>query len=160
MRSWPRTFTVNSDPSFCILTDVQELCDDDVIGRAAVHKEQVMMAEAHICETFGVVHFLVETDDGGDVVLPEVREIGFRGVKRVSWWRHKFSLFLNAVQAQKRLSAAGYSFIFYNNSGRRLVRIAVIIRDKFSTHTRTHRSQFCFLDEDRWRPETSLGWSS
>lgn len=118
MRSWPRTFTVNSDPSFCILTDVQELCDDDVIGRAAVHKEQVMMAEAHICETFGVVHFLVETDDGGDVVLPEVREIGFRGVKRVSWWRHnKFSLFLNAVQAQKRLLQDIHSYFIITQDG-------------------------------------------
>lgn len=70
--------------SISILADVQELGDDGVVGRAAIYKEQVVVLEAHVCETLGVVHFLVEPDDGGDVVLPEVGEICFRGMKRVS----------------------------------------------------------------------------
>lgn len=70
--------------SVCILADVQEFGDDGIVGRTAVYKEQVMVLEAHVCETLGVVHLLVEPDDGGDVVLPEVGEIRFRGMKRVS----------------------------------------------------------------------------
>lgn len=108
VRSWPCTFTVDGDCSLRILADVQELGDDDIIGRAAVHKEQIMMTEAHICETFGVVHFLVETDDGGDVVLPEVREIRFGGVKRVSWWTHKYISLFHTVWAHKTLEHGFY----------------------------------------------------
>lgn len=81
---YSHTFTVDRDGSVSILADVQELGDDGVVGRTTVYKEQVVVLEAHVCETLGVVHFLVEPDDGGDVVLPEVGEIGFRGVKRVS----------------------------------------------------------------------------
>ncbi len=76
---------MDSNASVSSLADVQELGEDGVAGRAAVDEEQVVVREAHVCETLGVVHLLVEPDDGGDVVLSEVGEIRFRRMKRVSW---------------------------------------------------------------------------
>ena len=75
---------MDSYGAFCVLTDVEELPDDGVGGRAAVHEEQVVVLEAGVGEAPGVVHFLVEPYDSGNVVLPEVREVGLRGVQRVS----------------------------------------------------------------------------
>ncbi len=75
---------MDSNAPVSSLADVQELGEDGVVGRAAVDEEQVVVREAHVCETLGVVHLLVEPDDGGDVVLPEVGEIRFRRMKRVS----------------------------------------------------------------------------
>ena len=74
---------MDSDGSFCVLADVEELPDDGVVRRAPVHKEQVVVLEARFCETPGVVHLLVESDDGGDVVVPEVWDVGLRSVQRV-----------------------------------------------------------------------------
>lgn len=79
------TFAVDSYGPLRVLTDVQELPDDGVGRRAAVHKEQVLVLEAGVREAPRIVHLLVEPHDGGDVVLPEVREVGLRGVERVSW---------------------------------------------------------------------------
>lgn len=42
------------------------------------------MVEAAVGETFGVVDLLVQTDDGGHVVFPEVREVSLGGVERVT----------------------------------------------------------------------------
>lgn len=42
------------------------------------------MVEACVREAFGVVDFLVQTHDRGHVVFPEVREVGLRGVERVT----------------------------------------------------------------------------
>ena len=75
---------MDSYGTFCVLTDVEELPDDGVSGRAAVHEEQVVVLEAGVGEAPGVVHLLVEPYDSGDVVLPEVREVGLGGVERVS----------------------------------------------------------------------------
>lgn len=66
------------------LTDVQEAACDEVARRAAVHKEQVIVVEAGVGETLAVVDLLVQTDDGGHVVLPEVREVSLRGMERVT----------------------------------------------------------------------------
>lgn len=77
------TFAVDSHGSFSILADVEELPDDGVVWSAPVHEEQVVMFEAGLGEAFGVVHFLVESDDGGDVVFPKVRDVCLRGVQRV-----------------------------------------------------------------------------
>ncbi len=62
------------------LADVQEAAGDDVAGRAAVHKEQVVMVETGICEALGVVDLLVEAYYGGDVVLAEIWEISLGGM--------------------------------------------------------------------------------
>lgn len=74
---------MDSDGPFCILTDVEELPDDGVIGCAPVHEEQVMVFKAGVRKTASVVHLLVEPDDGGDVVLPEVRDVRLRSMQRV-----------------------------------------------------------------------------
>ncbi len=43
------------------------------------------MVEAGVCEAFGVIDLLVQTDDGGHIVFPEVREVSFRGVEGVTY---------------------------------------------------------------------------
>lgn len=68
---------------FSILTDVEELPDDGVVWSAPVHEEQIVVFEARLGETFGVVHLLVEPDDGGDVMFPKVWDVCLRGVQRV-----------------------------------------------------------------------------
>lgn len=74
---------MNSNGSFCVLTDVEELSDNGVVRRAPVHKEQVVMFEARLCKSPGVVHLLVETYDGGDVVFPEVGNVGLGSMQRI-----------------------------------------------------------------------------
>lgn len=66
------------------LTDVQETACDDVTGRAAVQEEEVVVVKAGVGETFGVIDLLVETDDSGHVVFPEVGEVRLRGVEGVT----------------------------------------------------------------------------
>lgn len=82
---WVRnlTFAVDSNGSFCVLTDVEELPDDGVVWCTPVHKEQVLMLKARLCETPGIIHLLVESDDSGDVMIPEVWDVGLRSVQRV-----------------------------------------------------------------------------
>lgn len=70
--------------SFCILTDIKKLPYDGVIRCTPVHKEKVVMLEARVCKTPGVIHLLVEADHIGDVVIPEVRDVGFRSVQRIA----------------------------------------------------------------------------
>lgn len=77
------TFAVDSDGSFCILTNVEELPNDGVVRCAPVYKEQVVMFKASLRETSGIVHFLIESDDSSDVMFPEVWDVGLRSVQRV-----------------------------------------------------------------------------
>lgn len=67
-----------------VLTDVQETADDDVIGRAAVHEEEVVVLKAGVGEAPGVVDLLVQADDGRHVVFSEVGEVSFRCMQRVT----------------------------------------------------------------------------
>lgn len=78
------TFAVDGHSTVCALADVQETACDDVIGRAAVYKEEVIVVEAGVGEALAVVDLLVQADDGGHVVFPEVRKVGLRGVQRVT----------------------------------------------------------------------------
>lgn len=86
IKRWWRnlTFAVHGDGSFRILTDIEELPDDRVVGGAPVHEEEVVVLEARLCEAPGVVHLLVESDDSRDIVLPEVRDVGLRSVQWVA----------------------------------------------------------------------------
>lgn len=77
------TFAVDGDGSFSILTDVEELPDDGVVGSAPIHKEQIVVFEPGLSETFGVVHLLVKSDDGRDIMFPKVWDVCLRGVQRV-----------------------------------------------------------------------------
>lgn len=76
---------MDGDGPFRVLADVEELPEDGVVRRAPVHKEQVVVLEAGFGEAPGVVHLLVESDDRGDVVVPEVRDVGLGSVQRVAW---------------------------------------------------------------------------
>lgn len=76
---------MHGDGSFRILADIEKLPDDGIVWRAPVHKEEVVVLEARLCEAPGVVHLLVESDNGRDVVLPEVRDVGLRSVQRVPY---------------------------------------------------------------------------
>lgn len=108
------TFTVDGDGSFGILTDVEELSDDRVVRRTPVHKEQVVMLEAGVCETPGVVHFLVESDDTRDVVFPEIRDVGLGSVQRVSWRRKENVLWgLGVVEEDKRFLCIKTTILYF-----------------------------------------------
>lgn len=74
---------MDGNGSFSVLTYVEELPDDGVVWSAPVHEEQVVVLEAGLGEAFGVVHLLVESDDGRDVVFPKVWDVRLRGVQRV-----------------------------------------------------------------------------
>lgn len=79
------TFTVNSYGTVRIFTDVHELCDYGIIRCAPINKEQVVVVKTHICEPFGIIHFFVQAYDSGDVVLPEVWEVGLRSMEGITW---------------------------------------------------------------------------
>lgn len=83
------TLAVDSDGTIRALTDMQESACDDVTGCAAIHEEQVIVVEAGICEALGVVDLLVEADDGGDVVLAEVWEVGLGGMEWIACIKQK-----------------------------------------------------------------------
>lgn len=78
------TFTVNSYGTICIFTDVHELGDYGIVRCAPINKEQVVVVKTHICEPFGIVHFFVQAYDSGDVVLPEIWEVGLRSMERIT----------------------------------------------------------------------------
>lgn len=78
------TFAVDRNGPLGILTYAEELPDDGVVWSAPVDKEQIVMFEPGLCEPLGVVHLLVESDDGGDVIFPKVWDVGLRGVQRVT----------------------------------------------------------------------------
>lgn len=78
------TFAVDSNGSICIFTNVEELPDDGVVWCTPVHKEQIVMLKPNLCETPGIIHFLIESDDSSNVMLREVRDVGLRSMQRVS----------------------------------------------------------------------------
>lgn len=80
-----QTFAVDGDASFCVLTDVEELSDDGIIRCAPVYEEKVVMLEPRLCEAPGIIHLLIKSDDGCDVVFPKVWDVGLRSVQRVPW---------------------------------------------------------------------------
>lgn len=78
------TFAVDRNGPLSILTYAEELPDDGVVWSAPVDKEQIVMFEPGLCEPLGIVHLLIESDDGSDVIFPKVRDVGLRGVQRVT----------------------------------------------------------------------------
>ena len=74
---------MNSNGSFGILTNVEELPDNGVIRCTPIHKEQIVMLKPRLRETPGIVHLLVKSHNSGDVMIPEVRDVGLRSVQRV-----------------------------------------------------------------------------
>lgn len=78
------TLAVDGHGSLRVLTDVQEAAYDGVVGRAAVDEEEVVVVEAGVGEALSVVDLLVQADDGGHAVLPEVGEVSLGRVQRVT----------------------------------------------------------------------------
>lgn len=74
---------MDSNGSIAIFTNVEELPDNGVVGCTPIYKEQIVMLKPCLCETPGIIHFLIESDDSSNVVLPEVRDVGLRSVQRV-----------------------------------------------------------------------------
>lgn len=78
------TFAVDGHSAPSAFTDVQEAAYDEVIRRASVYKEEVVVVEAGVGEAFGIVDLLVQSDDGGNVVFSEIWKVSLRGVQRVT----------------------------------------------------------------------------
>lgn len=74
---------MNSDCSFGIFADFEEGRHDVVRGDAAVNEEQVVVFEAGISESPGVVNLLVESNDCRHVVLAKIRKVCLWSVQRV-----------------------------------------------------------------------------
>lgn len=83
-RSAARTFAVNGDGALRVLADVQEPPHDGVAGGAAVDEEEVVVLEAGVREALRLVDLLVQPHDGRHIMLFEIREVGFGGVKRIT----------------------------------------------------------------------------
>ena len=66
---------------------MKEASHDEVAGRGAVHKEQVMVLEASISEAAPLVDLPVEPHHVGHTVLSEVREVRLWSVERVTCGR-------------------------------------------------------------------------
>lgn len=81
---------MNCDCPFRVLTDIQEPSHDVVAGRAAVDEEEVVVLEASICEALRLVNLFVQPHDCCHVMLFEIREVGFRGVKRITIFNFAF----------------------------------------------------------------------
>ncbi len=67
-----------------ILTDVEEPLDDTIAGGGAIDEEQVLVVEAGVCESLGIIHPLVEPDYGGDAMATEVVEVMVGGMQGVA----------------------------------------------------------------------------
>ena len=78
------TFAVDGDPALGRLADGKEPLDDAVVGGGAIDEEQVFVVEPSVRELLGLVHALVEANDGGDAVGTEVVEVVVRGVQGVT----------------------------------------------------------------------------
>ena len=57
------------------------------------------MFESGVCESLGIVELFVQSDDGADVVFPEVGEVHFGGVQGISVQYH--TLIVGPGEGQK-----------------------------------------------------------
>ena len=73
---------MNRKRSGAALGDIEEFFHDMIVRSASVDEEQIVVLKTGIDETFGVVDFLVETNDAFDVVFAEIAYVGFG---RVQW---------------------------------------------------------------------------
>lgn len=84
------SFAVNGDGALRVLADVQEPPHDGVAGGAAVDEEEVVVLEAGVREALRLVDLLVQPHDGRHIMLFEIREVGFGGVKRITIFNFAF----------------------------------------------------------------------
>lgn len=78
------TFAVHRHTAFWALANVQEAPHDEVAGRGAIHKEQVVVLETRVAEAAALIDLPVEPHHVGHMVLPEVWEVRLRGMERVA----------------------------------------------------------------------------
>lgn len=116
---------MNSYGTICSFADVNKLVDYGIVWGAPINKEQVVVVKTHICEPFGIVHFFVQAYDSGDVVLPEIWEVGLRSMERITWGNQWNKRLQHAANTQHPLIAISYSETLLN-----------------------YRSQFCSWDVD------------
>lgn len=75
---------VNGNGTRCGLADVKEPPQDRLRGCRAVYEEEVLVLEACVGESLAIVDLLVQPHNASDIVKPEIGEVGFWGVERVS----------------------------------------------------------------------------
>lgn len=74
---------MNRNSSRGLFYDSDKHTNNLLAGTATVNKEQVDVLKTSICEPSGVVQLLVQSDDGCDVMLSEIREVRFRTMMRI-----------------------------------------------------------------------------
>ena len=75
---------VDGESAVALLRQVDEALDNALTGRAAVDEEHVLVLEAGLGETLGVVDLLVEAHDAAHVVLAKVGHVCLGRVQRVA----------------------------------------------------------------------------
>lgn len=78
--------------SFRVLTDVQEPSHNVVAGCAAVYEEEVIVLEASVYEALRFINLFVQPHNCSHIMLFEIREVGFRGMKRVTIFNFAFRM--------------------------------------------------------------------
>lgn len=78
------SLTVNSHRSWTILANLEKFFHNMITRCASIDEKQIDVLEASVDEAFGVVDFLVETNDTSYVVFSEVAYISFGRVQRVT----------------------------------------------------------------------------
>jgi len=78
------TFTVHGNRTWCLLDQFQELENDGIRWATAVHKEQVVVTETGLGEPVRLVDLSVQPNHIGHVLFPEIVEVGFGTVSRVT----------------------------------------------------------------------------
>lgn len=74
------TFAVDGNCAIGRLANGEEPFHDYVGWSGTVRKKEIPVLESRPGESSSIVNPLIQTDDGGDVILPKVGEIGFRSV--------------------------------------------------------------------------------
>lgn len=101
---------MHGDGTVGVLADLEEALQDRVARHRPVHEEHVEVIETGVRESPRVVDLLVEADNSRDVVLPEIREVSFRGVQRVTWQRGQGRVILRQRRKSYRV---GFSVVFF-----------------------------------------------
>lgn len=83
------TFAVNGYGAFRLLGNTEKSQGNRITGCTAIVEEQIIMIEARINKSFGIVDLFIQPYDSRNVSFPKVREIGFRGVQWVSLDRQR-----------------------------------------------------------------------
>lgn len=87
---WKHTFTVHSNGTLGIFTNIQKFFDYGIGRGAAIRKEKIIVVETSICKAFGIIHPFIQSNNGSNVVILKIWNISLRRMLVVTY-RKKFA---------------------------------------------------------------------